>query len=131
MVRAALIDRARKLLAATASALLLVVALAQLLPTSAATGDWPKEQRVVWTLITRGRANQAKGWLQPEWQVDKDLIAKNAARDPSLMTNGTNETDLDHENRPPAMTGSPASRANRAVAAASTPVIAPSRAMSV
>ena len=44
MVRAALIDRARKLLAATASALLLVVALAQLLPTSAATGDWPKER---------------------------------------------------------------------------------------
>ena len=36
MVRAALIDRARKLLAATASALLLLVALAQLLPTSAA-----------------------------------------------------------------------------------------------
>src|SRR5207244_10610641 len=44
MVRAALIDRARKLLAATASALLLVIALAHLLPTSAATGDWPKER---------------------------------------------------------------------------------------
>src|SRR5438445_10513011 len=44
MIRAALIDRAKKLLAATASALLLVVALAQLLPTSAATGDWPKER---------------------------------------------------------------------------------------
>src|SRR5438270_13965395 len=39
-----LIDRAKKLLAATASALLLVVVLAQLLPTSAATGDWPKER---------------------------------------------------------------------------------------
>lgn len=68
--------------------------------------SWPKEQRLVWTLVTRGKTNQAKGWLQPEWQVDKDLIAKNAARDPSLMTNGTNETDLDHENRPPVMTGS-------------------------
>ena len=28
------------------------------------------------------------------------------------MTNGTNETDLDHENRPPAMTGSPAQTVN-------------------
>jgi hypothetical protein len=68
--------------------------------------DWPKEQRVVWTLTTYGKTSQAKGWLQPEWEVDRDLIAKNAARDPSLMTNGTNELDADHENRPPVMTGS-------------------------
>src|SRR6266850_1142041 len=68
--------------------------------------DWPKDRRAVWTLTTHGKTSQAKGWLQPEWEVDKDLIAKNAARDPSLMTSGTNETDLDHENRPPAMTGS-------------------------
>jgi hypothetical protein len=74
--------------------------------------NWPKEQRVTWTLITHGKTNQAKGWLQPEWEVDKDLIAKNAARDPSLMTNGTNETDLDHENRPPVITGSPAQTVN-------------------
>ena len=44
MVRSGLIDRARKLLAATASALLLLGALTQLLPTSAATGDWPKNR---------------------------------------------------------------------------------------
>ena len=31
--------------------------------------NWPKEQRVVWTLITRGKTNQAKGWLQPEWEL--------------------------------------------------------------
>src|SRR5437016_7966203 len=31
--------------------------------------NWPKEQRIVWTLITRGKTNQAKGWLQPEWEV--------------------------------------------------------------
>src|ERR1700681_1321764 len=42
MVRGALIGRAGKLLAATACALLLMAGLAQLLPTSAATGDWPK-----------------------------------------------------------------------------------------
>jgi hypothetical protein len=70
--------------------------------------DWPKDRRLVWTLTTQGRTNQAKGWLQPEWEVDKDLIAKNAARDPSLMTNASNETDMDHENSPPSMTGSPA-----------------------
>jgi len=74
--------------------------------------DWPKDRRAVWTLTTHGRTNQAKGWLQPEWEVDKDLISKNAARDPSLMTSGSNETDLDHENRPPSMTGSPAQTIN-------------------
>jgi hypothetical protein len=74
--------------------------------------DWPKEQRLVWTLTTHGKTNQAKGWLQPEWEVDRDLISKNAARDPSLMTNGTNELDADHENLPPSMTGSPAQVVN-------------------
>src|SRR5438105_10729530 len=44
MSRSTLRDRVRKLLAAAASALLLVVALAQLLPTSAATGDWPQNR---------------------------------------------------------------------------------------
>jgi hypothetical protein len=67
--------------------------------------DWPKDRRLTWTLTTFRKTNQAKGWLQPEWEVDTDLIAKNAARDPSLMTSGTNEVDLDHENRPPAITG--------------------------
>ena len=47
-----------------------------------------KTGELVWTLTTHGKTNQAKGWLQPEWEVDKDLIAKNAARDPSLMTIG-------------------------------------------
>jgi len=70
--------------------------------------DWPKDRRLVWTLTTHGKTNQAKAWLQPEWEVDKELISKNAARDPSLMTNATNELDLDHENRPPSMTGSSA-----------------------
>lgn len=70
--------------------------------------DWPKEQRLVWTLTTHGKTNQARGWLQPEWEVDTDLISKNAARDPSLMTNGTNELDMDHSNRPPSITGTTA-----------------------
>lgn len=74
--------------------------------------DWPKTQRLVWTLTTHGKTSQAKGWLQTEWEVDTDLISKNAARDPSLMTNGTNQADLDHGNRPPSMTGSPAQTLN-------------------
>ena len=65
--------------------------------------DWPKDRRLVWTLTTHGKTNQAKGWLQPEWGVDKDLIAKNGARDPSLMTNPSNALDMDHENRPPSI----------------------------
>ncbi|MBI4888565.1 MAG: hypothetical protein HY824_15825 [Acidobacteria bacterium] len=70
--------------------------------------DWPADRRAVWTLTTHGKTNQAKGWLQPEWEVDTDLISKNGARDPSLMTNGTNALDQDHENRPPVMAGSAA-----------------------
>jgi hypothetical protein len=66
--------------------------------------DWPKDRRLVWTLTTHGKTNQAKGWLQTEWEVDADLIAKNGARDPSLMTNGTNVLDQDHDNRPPSIT---------------------------
>ena len=74
--------------------------------------DWPKDRRVVWTLTTHGRTNQAKGWLQQEWEVDRGVIAKNAARDPSLMTAGTNERDIDPDNLPPKMTGSPAQTIN-------------------
>ena len=32
--------------------------------------DWPQDKRLVWTLTNRGRTNLAKGWLQPEWEVD-------------------------------------------------------------
>src|SRR5262245_22301954 len=76
--------------------------------------DWPKDKRVVWTLTTYGKTNQAKGWLQPEWEVDKGVIAKNSSRDPSWMTLGTNERDIDPDNLPPKITGSPAQTVNLA-----------------
>jgi hypothetical protein len=40
--------------------------------------DWEKQQRVIWTLTTRGRTDQAKGWLQPEWELNDEVIAENS-----------------------------------------------------
>jgi hypothetical protein len=68
--------------------------------------DWPKQQRVVWTLTTYGKTSQAKGWLQPEWEVDRGVMAKNAVRDPFLMS--TPSGDIDFENLPPSISGPPA-----------------------
>lgn len=39
--------------------------------------DWDKQQRVIWSLTSRGRTNQAKGWLQPEWELSQDVIVEN------------------------------------------------------
>jgi hypothetical protein len=36
--------------------------------------DWGLERKVVWTLTTHGKTNVAKGWLQPEWQINKEVI---------------------------------------------------------
>lgn len=44
--------------------------------------DWPKDKRLVWTLINMGRTNVAKGWLEPEWEVDKLLMSANGPLDP-------------------------------------------------
>src|SRR5258708_6931191 len=39
--------------------------------------DWDKKQKVVWTLTSRGRSDQAKGWLQPEWELSDSVIVEN------------------------------------------------------
>jgi hypothetical protein len=39
--------------------------------------DWNKEQKVIWTLTWHGRTNQAKGWLQPVWELSEDVIVEN------------------------------------------------------
>jgi hypothetical protein len=59
--------------------------------------DWDKQQRVVWTLTTHGRTDQAKGWLQPEWELNDEVISENNA-------GGV----LEAGNKPPSITGSTA-----------------------
>jgi hypothetical protein len=51
--------------------------------------DWGLDRKVVWTLTIRGKTNVAKGWLQPEWQIDKEV----------MMQETGGGTDL--ENQPP------------------------------
>jgi hypothetical protein len=50
--------------------------------------DWPPDKRVVWTLANHGRTNLSKGWLEPEWEVDKLLISADAESDPFLGSLG-------------------------------------------
>jgi hypothetical protein len=67
--------------------------------------DWPPDKRLIWSLTTKSRTNLSKGWLQPEWEVDKLLISKNAISDPFLRTSNSNPTP---DNQAPVVTGSPA-----------------------
>jgi hypothetical protein len=39
--------------------------------------DWPAEKHLVWTVTAHGKASQASGWLQPEWEVDDGVIQMN------------------------------------------------------
>ena len=39
--------------------------------------DWDKKRKVIWTLTSRGRTDQAKGWLQPEWELSDAVIVEN------------------------------------------------------
>jgi hypothetical protein len=68
--------------------------------------NWPKDKRLVWTLRSRGQTNLAKGWLQPEWEVDKPLIAGNAGRDPFLSGSSAGNPDDEDANKAPTVTGS-------------------------
>ncbi len=55
--------------------------------------DWPKDKRLVWTLTNRGRTNVAKGWLEPEWEVDNLLISADASPDPFTSGLGRSVSD--------------------------------------
>jgi hypothetical protein len=58
--------------------------------------DWDKQQKLVWTLTSHGRTDQAKAWLQPEWELNDEVISEN---------NGGGV--LEASNEPPSITGSP------------------------
>jgi len=58
--------------------------------------DFDKSQKVVWTLTSRGKTDQAKGWLQPEWELSQDVIVEN-------MGGGVPDPD----NKPPELATTP------------------------
>jgi len=58
-------------------------------------GDWDKNRKLQWTLTSRGRTDVAKGWLQPEWELNPGVYSEN---------NGGGV--LEEGNRPPSVTGS-------------------------
>lgn len=58
--------------------------------------DWDKKEKVVWMLTSHGKTNQAKGWLQPEWELSDSVIVEN-------LGGGV----PDPENKPPAVTVGP------------------------
>ena len=39
--------------------------------------DWDKNRKVTWTLTTRGRTDVAKGWFQPEWELNQGVYSEN------------------------------------------------------
>jgi hypothetical protein len=59
--------------------------------------NFDKSQKVVWTLTSHGKTDQAKGWLQPEWELSQDVIVEN-------MGGGVPDPD----NKPPELTASSA-----------------------
>src|SRR5437867_6405676 len=59
--------------------------------------DWDRNRKVVWTLTSHGRTDMAKGWLQPEWELNPGVYSEN---------NGGGV--LEEGNQPPVVEGSPA-----------------------
>ena len=60
--------------------------------------DWDKNRKVVWTLTAYGRTDSAKGWLQPEWELNPGVISENSGAGVA-----------DENNKPPSIgTASPA-----------------------
>ena len=68
--------------------------------------DWPKDKRLVWTLTNMGRTNVAKGWLEPEWEVDNLLMSANGPLDPFTGSLGRPVSDaIIAGDMPPAIAG--------------------------
>ena len=49
--------------------------------------DWGNEHKVAWSLSVNGKTNVAKGWLEPEWELNNEI----------LMENSGGATDLDNK----------------------------------
>jgi hypothetical protein len=58
--------------------------------------DWDRNRKVAWTLTSHGRTEVAKGWLQPEWELNQGVYSEN---------NGGGV--LEEGNQPPVVEGSP------------------------
>jgi hypothetical protein len=59
--------------------------------------DWDRNRKVTWTLTAYGRTEVAKGWLQPEWELNQGVYSEN---------NGGGV--LEEGNQSPVVEGSPA-----------------------
>ena len=57
--------------------------------------DWAVDKKVEWTLSIRGKTNIARGWLQPDWEINNEVMMENV---------GAGNRDL--ENEAPVITGS-------------------------
>jgi len=57
--------------------------------------DWDKKAKVIWKLTVHGKTNEAKGWLEPEWELNDEVISENRA-------GGV----LEAGNKPPTLTAS-------------------------
>lgn len=63
--------------------------------------DFGKTQELVWTVTVNGKAEQAIGWLQPEWEIDRKTITSN-----SRVSRGRSNKEL-YGDRPPSITIDP------------------------
>ena len=61
---------------------------------------WTPQERLVWTLTSRGRTNRAVGWLQPEYEVTTEFVSDSVG-DGHLFVRG----DFDEANHPPTVSG--------------------------
>src|SRR5437588_1351523 len=57
--------------------------------------DWGLDRKVLWTLSIRGKTNTAKGWLQPDWEINNEV----------MMENVGGAGNRDPENEAPVITG--------------------------
>jgi len=49
--------------------------------------NWPADKKLTWTLTTHGKTSKAKGWLQPEWEVNNGVITENRSSGTPDLTN--------------------------------------------